>query len=217
MNEHQLAGLLRLVDEPEGLDADALYFKEQLRLELEETLSVNEPPGRTQLVLAEPASGRPVGHQGRATWLAVAAAILLTVVGVALVVGQTREDAPADRPAPATVPVATLPVLLPEQACSRFRTSGAFGLVSESPSGQITSADLRDALAAIDVLVIDVEEAGVDEAFSRTLRNVRGAVNEARLRFEANDQPGVDRALEFARLELSTAAAPPGFEDCLAR
>ena len=217
MNERQLAGLLRLVDEPEGLDADALHFKEQLRLELEQTLSASAPQGRTQLVLAEPASGRPVGGRRRATWLAVAAAILLTVVGVALVVGQTLEDAPADRPTPATVPVATLPVLLPEQACSRFRTSGAFGLLGESPPEQITSTDLRDALAAIDTLAIDVEEADAGEAFSRALRNVRGAVNEARLRFEADDQPGVERALEFARVELFTAGAPTGFEGCLVR
>lgn len=217
MNERQLAGLLRLVDEPERLDVDALHFKERLRVELEETLSVSGPSGRPQLILAAPPSGRPVGSHRRATWLAVAAASALIVVGVALVVGQTRNDAPADRPAPVTVPAATVPVLSPDEACSRFRMSSAFRLLIDSTPERITPADLRDAVDTIGVLLIDVEQAGADEAFIRSLRNARGGVNEARLRFEADDLPGVDRSVAFARLELSTAVAPSEYAGCLTR
>lgn len=222
MNDHDVERLLRLVDDPDGLDTAAQAFRDALREELDETLN-----HRSDDRLAHRSvrlDGGPVDDGNPRRPLLVAAAIVTLVIGAGafLTVSRSADPAPADRPAvsQSSVPSTTAAVqrLSADAACARFEESGASALLGEQLPGQPTAAELADAVDAIDDVIASVRNddaaAGV-ETFADDLSIVRGAVQESLLLTVDGDVAGAARALTFARTAYFGLEFPPSFDRCL--
>ncbi|MCB0967266.1 MAG: hypothetical protein KDB37_10560 [Ilumatobacter sp.] len=210
MTERELAEMLRRVDDDAPLDDHALRFKAQLRDDLAETLD-HECRNRARLAAVEEASAP---HPWRG--LAGAAALVAIVVGIVMIVAVRSTDSPPSpaATAPTTATATTVPVLGPAQACERFRSSVAFGLLTAAVPDDVTVEDIDASVAQLDVLIADVGDDPNHDELRTAIRSVRNALNEAGLLLEAGEGAGSESALQASRIEFAGIARDGAFGTC---
>ena len=211
MTERELAELLRRIDEHAPLDDRDLAFKARLRDDLDTTL---DHGGVNRARVGGVAVSRTARPWSRLAGAAVLVGIV--VAAVAILAGRSSDSPPSPAALPPTTATSVpAPVLEPAQACVRFRSSSAAGLLTDSSSGGATAAEIDDSVADLDALIADVLAASDDE-LERDLRTVRNTLNEAGLLLVAGDRAGSDASLQASRIEFAGIAPDGAFGSCFA-